>query len=239
MKKILAILISLFLVVSFSFAGGSNFEIEKKLLKLQNSIVKNSFINLKPGAWASYKDGSKAIYVGEDTIDGMKLRGIELHIRNNLIVQIWYKVVPKHFAYNGENYKLLTLDPRVIFVQAGGMNIKLDYSQIQLIEQYYEVNDLSVILTPAKIYIDNNTNHKISIEETTVKVGSHAVKASVITSLDNGSKCFVSPEVPFGLIKTIPEGNPTLVNFSFAGASVSINKSIRANAKAFSFPIGF
>ena len=237
MKKAFGILSGFLVVVCLVFGGNNSFEIEKRLYELQNSIVKNSFINLQKGAWAEYNDGTKAIYVGEDIIDGMKLRGIEIHFPKGT-VQIWYAMVKKHFTYNGKNYTLLTLDPRVVFINTGGTVFKINYAQLQLAEQFMGTGDLSTILTPAKIYIGRESGHKVSISEMTMPVGNHRVKATIITSLDNGGKVIVSPEVPFGLVNS-HEDTPHLVNFGKTGGRIRMGAELRKSAQKFSFPMGF
>ncbi len=237
MKKAFGILSGFLVVACLVFGGNNTFDTEKKLYDLQNSIVENSFINLQKGAWAEYNDGTKAIYVGEDVIDGMKLRGIEIHFPKGTI-QIWYATVKKHFTYNGKNYTLLTLDPRTVFINTGGTVFKINYAQLQLAEQFIGVGDLSTILTPAKIYIGRETGHKVSIRETTMPVSNHRAKATIITSLDNGGKVIVSPEVPFGLVNS-QEDTPHLVNFGKTGGKIRMGAGLRKSAQKFSFPVGF
>ena len=237
MKKFFGILSGFLVVVSLVFGGNNSFEIEKRLYELQNSIVKNSFINLQKGAWAKYNDGTKAIYAGEDVIDGMKLKGIEIHFPKG-VIQIWYKVVEKKFNYNGKNYTLLTLDPRTVFINTGGMAFKINYAQLQLAEQFMGAENLSTILTPAKIYIGRESGHKVSIQDTTMPVGGRSVKATIITSLDNGGKVIVSTEVPFGLVNSQGD-TPHLVNFGKTGGRIRMGAGLRKSAQKFSFPVGF
>jgi len=229
------------LVLLVGVFGDECMESARKLVSIQNSIVENSYKKLHEGAWARYRGGEQAVYLGERVIDGKRLFGVELMVHPPYVVQTWYRVVPKRLT---PTLTMLTIDPTIVyFNDRNGRVYKLNKS---LIELYYAFagggKNLSTILTPAVLNTPPACENRVRIQKKMVRIGDRSVIGHSIESLKNGALVIVSDQVPFGIVRTQSSntnGKPfELVNFGFDGKKPVIDDGARARARPFVLPFG-
>lgn len=234
MKKTLLGLLSLAVIL---FAGSQDqqcLETMVKLHDLQNRIVQKSFEALKPGTWAKYNDGTLALYLGEQPVDGKRLYGIEFQHTRIPVSQIWYAIVPKEFVVLGKKVTFLTLDPRIAYLQLGGALVKVDKSLIDL--YLTRMRPLTIGLTPAQIQMTGKCVHDTVLRyRSGIRLaGGKVIDVAEITDRSTGGVVYMSDEVPFGYVRTGPfgsPGTPSLVDFGYGGHSPQISAAQRRDAK--------
>ncbi len=170
------------------------------------------------GSWAEHSDPSgsryKMEYHGTDTYNGREAFVIEFEVDSDgvtMISQIWIEKA------TGES---------VLYVmQQGELLIKLDVSQTPDVAEGVSDSEED----------ESSTSEKIGVETYTTPTGK-SVEATVYRS--NGDDTWISSEVPFGMVKSISNGEVTseLYDFGLSGAQRDISKEDAENAEEFSFP---
>ncbi|WP_148224963.1 hypothetical protein [Nitratifractor salsuginis] len=205
-----------------------------KLHDLQNRIVKKSFEALKPGTWAKYNDGTLALYLGEQPVDGKRLYGIEFQNTRMPVSQIWYAEVPKNFILLGRKLTFLTLDPRIAYLNIGGVLVKVDKDLIDL--YLTRMQPLSIGLTPAQIQTTAKCVHDTVLRfRSGIRLPSgKVIDVAEIIDRTTGGVVYMSDEVPFGYVRTGPFGSPgapSLVDFGYGGHTPHITPAQQRAAK--------
>ena len=229
-------IIFLFLFISFSYAVTDCKIVAKKLHNLQNEIIEKSFRNLSPGSWADYGE-IKAVYLGKKVSShtGLKLRVVEF--QGTPAGQLWFKLTSKDIEYKGKTYRFWTIEPMEGYIYVGG---NVYYVPKAAIELFMRGKEWSIILFEGIILAPTECKERTSLSEKILTFPrGKKVKASVIESLENHSKLVCSPDVPFGMIRSIDSsGNVSSVSlkdFSFRGGKSKIpNEKIK---KAQPFPL--
>ncbi len=232
MKKIVVTLLAL--VTLHGWADMSLPECKKvseAIVKLQNAIVKRAYEQLKRGAWATYSNGTTAVYVGKTTRDGITLYGIDMTHPN---LQIWYRIVPKTFHLAGRSFTLLTLDPYDLYFQTKNGVRFVDHSMLDAFVKM-RGERLSMILTPAHIWFPPRCEYEVSLTTKPYRLpNGQTIEATRIRSLENGAWVTASAEVPFGYVDdgTPKKGIGTrLVDFGYQGGHPAITDKARTHAQ--------
>lgn len=236
MRKIVVLVVILFVSVTAQWADNC-LEVAQKIWTLQNQIVNQSFQQLPVGAWAQYGN-LKAVYLGEQLSPktGMKLHVIE--ISGGPVGQIWYKLTPKDVTYQGKTLRFWTLEPMEAYVLMGK---KVFYISKATIETFMQMRGSywSTILEEGTILSPPDCNHVPEITETLYTFpGNKRVKATVITSRENGGQLYCSPEVPFGMIQTVSSGGQVglkLTDFGLEGGQAKISRKMALAAETMPF----
>jgi len=237
MRKVVIFLLLIF-TTSLGYGADNCLKVAQSLWNLQNQIVKKSFEQLTPGAWAQYQDGSKVIYLGKriSPKTGKKLFVVEY--QGKQVGQIWYKVTPKEITYQGQSYRFKTLEPMEAYALMRG---KSYYIPKEMIETYMRMGGhrWSTILEEGTISSPPNCDHVPELRETVLNFpGGKKIKATVIISTENKSKIVCSPDVPFGMIKVVSSLGRisyNLKNFNFKGGKAKISNKMLKEAVPMSF----
>lgn len=222
-KKLIFISLFLFFIHSYIFSGNCLND-AKKLHDLQNEIITKAFFNLPPGSWAQHGN-IKAIYLGKmvSPKTGLKLRVIEFQGRP--AGQLWFKLTKKKESYNGQTYEFWTIESMEAYFLLGG---RLFYISKPLIELFMQGKSWSTIIFEGQILTPPNCENKVTIkEEIEIFPGGKKIKATIIESDKNHGKVYCSPDVPFGMIKSVDShGKPdalALIDFGFSGGKSKIS----------------
>lgn len=94
----------------------------------------------------------------------------------------------------------------------------------------------STILEEGNILSSPNCDNIPEISESSYALSNgKKIKATVIRSPENGTKLYCSPNIPFGMIKTVSShgyiGNE-LVDFGFSGGKAKISRKMAASAQS-------
>lgn len=233
MRKGVILLIVLFFS-GLAYSADNCLGVAQRLWVLQNQIVDKSFRQLSAGAWAQYISNIKAVYLGEQVSPktGMKLHVIEF--TGGPVGQIWYKLTPKDVTYQGKTFRFWTLEPMEAYVLMRG---RVYYISKAMIETYMRMSGShwSTILEEGTILSPPDCDNVPEITETSFTLPSgKRVKATVIRSRENGARLYCSPDVPFGMIKTVSSdghtGSGELVDFGFSGGKAKISRNMAAGA---------
>ena len=172
---------------------------------------------MEAGSWAEHTDLEdnryKIEYHGVDTYAGKDVFVMELDIGSGaemIVSQVWIDEA------TGES---------VLYVmKQGAMLIKLDVTQVP-----EEVADLS----ESEEDDSSDDTVKIGVETYTTPTGK-SVEATVYQ--DSDGENWISGEIPFGMVKSISDGEVTseLYDFGSSGATRDISKEEAENAEPFS-----
>ncbi len=223
MKKFSIFIFVLISLFNFIYSESQNecLKIAEKIYRIQNEIIKNSYIDISPGTWAKHK-GTMLVYLGEKVSPktGLKLKVIE--VQGRPAGQIWFKITEKPVFYKGKKYVFLTLEPMEGYAVAGG---RVFYISKAFIETYMAMNGpWSHVLYEGQINdISSDCKNEVIVKDLEYQLPSgKKYKAYMFVSKTSGGKVIVSPHVPFGIIKSISATGeetpfPNLVSFGFSG----------------------
>lgn len=223
-----------FFAIAFAAENPECYNTALKLHNLQNRIVQKSFQELKPGTWARYNDGTLALYLGSQQLEGERLYGIEFQGTKIPVSQIWYAVIPKNFLILGKKVTFLTLDPRIAYLNMRGILVRVDKA---LIDFYLgRMPPISIGLTPAHIETSARCIHDTVVEpHSGIRLpGGKVINVSEIKDRTTGGVGYMSVEVPFGYVRTGPfgsPGKPVLVDYGYGGHAARITEAKRRAAK--------
>ena len=174
--------------------------------------------SMSPGSWAEHTDleGNRfrMEYHGTDTYNGRESYVVEFEVDSDagtIVSQIWIEKA------TGES---------ILYVmRQGALLIKLDVSQTPEIAEGVSDSEED----------QASNSEKIGIETYTTPTGK-SVQATVYSS--NGDESWISSEVPFGMVKSISNGEVAseLYDFNSSGAQRNISKAEAENAEEFGFP---
>ena len=236
MKRIFQTFIIIFLLIfsPFSYAITDCKIVAKKLHNLQNEIIEKSFRTLPTGSWADY-GVIKAVYLGKKISPqtGLKLRVVEF--QGTPAGQLWFKLTPKDIDYKGKTYRFWTIEPMEGYVNVGG---NIFYVPKAAIEMLMRGKEWSIILFEGNISAPTECKERTSLTEKSLSFpGGKKVKAFVIESLENHGKLLCSPDVPFGMIRSISSSGQSskvfLKDFGFKGGKSIISNEQLKKAKPF------
>ncbi len=245
-KKGILLVLSFFLLSNVLLSTNPNcMELAKRIYDLQNRIVESSFIQLSPGAWATYSKNVKIVYLGEKISPktGKKLRVLEF--QSPFKGQLWFRISDKKFIYQGKKIRFRTLEPMEAYMETGS---SVFYIPKELIEMFMSMRggkEWSIILWEGKINVPPDcSKNKIKIYKRDYITNSEkVVNAVIIKSLENGGEVWASDKVPFGYVKTFsPKGKVSplyLTDFGFSGGIQNISDNKIKNSKIMSFMGGF
>ncbi len=243
MRKMVLLLVLMFLLPFPAFAGSNCIKTAEKIYVLQNQIVNKSFSQLKKGAWALYStkggEKTKAVYWGREVSPKTGKNFYMIELQGKPAGQVWYKLTPKDVRYGGKIYRFWTLEPMEIYAKLSDGIVYISKQEIELFMQVIG-GRWSIILKEGTIVSPPDCSNLPEITVTTLGFpNQRRIKATVIKFPKNGGELYCSSEVPFGFIKTHSSygvGSPYLVDFGFHGGTRRISKEMAVQAKPIQIP---
>jgi len=236
MKKTTTLLVFFLLAASVASAGSCP-EKAQKLSALQNRIVERSLQKLSPGAWASYGT-VKVVYLGQRVSPKSSKKLDVLEVTGDVTGQVWYKIVPRTFPYQGKKFRFLVVKPVEAYMKMGGTFFYLTTAMVEVFlkgTQWDAFLDQGIALSPPGC--DDLPNMKRVLR---TLPGGRKIKAFVIRSEKYGGTLVCSSEVPFGLMEAISAKEKTavrLLKYGWKGGKGTIPKSALAGAMAITFSL--
>ena len=174
--------------------------------------------SMQAGAWSEYTDSSgnrfRMEYLGTDTYNGIDCFIVEYEYDSDegtIISQIWLNKT--------------TFESVLYVIKQGALLMKMDISQVP--EVVAETSDSE----------DNSSDGTVTVgTETYTTPTGKSVKATVYQ--DGSGESWISGEVPFGMVKTVYNGevNSELYDFGSSGATRDISKAEAESAESFEIP---
>lgn len=239
MKRAVILMMLLFLSARVCPANEC-LKMEKKLWKLQNQIVEQSFRNLPAGAWARYASGLTLVYLGLQVSPktGKRLYVVEFS-GGGPVGQIWYKLTPKDFFYQGRTFRYWTLEPMELYVVMQGGVFYVPKAMIETYMRMTGGNSWSRILKEGFLLPMPNCTNVLDIKESSYAFSNgKRIKAVYIRSRENEGGLYCSPEVPFGMVEVqgARGGLDKLLDFGFKGGRPTLSQDQISQAQPLPMP---
>jgi len=236
MKKITLSLL-LFLTLSVPVFAGSCLKTARELATLQNRIVGKSIQGLSPGAWASYGT-LKTVYLGRKVSPKSGKRLDVIEVTGHVTGQVWYRIVPRLFPFQGKKLRFLILEPVEAYMKMGGTYFYLTPAMAEI---FLKGTQWGILLNEGIALFPPGCKDLPTIKETTRTLpGGKKVRAYLVRSEKYGGTLTCSPEVPFGLIQAVAPREKTavrLVKYGWKGGKETIPKSALTGAMAINFSL--
>ena len=236
MKKVILSLL-LILALSVPATAGSCLKEARRLSALQNRIVQRSLQKLSPGAWASYGT-VKVVYLGRRVSPKSGKRLDVIEVSGAATGQVWYRIVPRLFPFQGKKLRFLILEPVEAYMKMGGAYFYLTPAMAGI---FLKGTRWGTFLNKGMALSPPGCKDLPTIKETTRTLpGGKKVRAYLVRSKKYGGNLTCSPEVPFGLIQAVAPREKTavrLVKYGWRGGKGTIPQSALAGAVAITFSI--
>ncbi len=234
-KAVVFLVVFLFSTVAYSADGCLNRA--KKLQALQNRIVEKSLRKLPRGAWADYGI-AKVVYLGRQVSpkSGKRLEVIE--VSGKVTGQLWYKIAPHAFPYQGKRLKFWVPEPVEAYMKMGGMFLYLTREMVGI---FLQGSPWGAYLKDGFAFAPPGCGDLPSVKKITRTLpGGKKVEAYVLRSKKYGGAVTCSPRVPFGLIQAVSTKDKTeirLVKYGWKGGKGVISKNTLTGAVAITYSI--
>jgi len=226
----------MFFIASVASAGSCLKE-AKSLSALQNRIVQRSLQKLSPGAWASYGT-VKVVYLGRRVSPKSGKRLDVIEVSGAATGQVWYRIVPRLFPFQGKKLRFLILEPVEAYMKMGGTYFYLTPAMAEI---FLKGTRWGTFLNKGMALSPPGCKDLPTIKETTRTLpGGKKVRAYLVRSEKYGGNLTCSPEVPFGLIQAVAPKEKTavrLVKYGWKGGKGTIPQSALAGAMAITFSL--